>query len=349
MNEDHKVTVPRVGEGVHQVRIVRILRDTGDWVDEDTDLLEIETDKAILEVPSPVSGVIRSILCEEGEHKSVGDVLMEIGAREAAARGAQPRTFNQTRRRDRPATAEEKADEQAGSLPAEQRALIAHLQDSAEIVIPATLERAVDWEPISKARVAWRRSGECSAVPSSLEIVTCAVSQAMFTFEKFRARLSDLNEFSVSPQALIGIAKAEKGDVLVTPAVSINEGADLESVRDRVRPVIRKIRPQGGYHSLAISDMSAFEVVRAAPVVVYPAVATLFIGTPHWALDAKRRTIFASNFVLTFDHRIMNGAYAAAFLREVERNIRRIGREVERRCEQSVCGASSTEVLNVGS
>ena len=70
--------------------------------------------------------------------------------------------------------------------------------------------------------------------------------------------------------------------------------------------------------------MSSLGITSAQPVVVYPAIATLFIGAPCPALNKNGQIYKASNFILTFDHRLMNGAYAAKFLNQIEKNIRKL-------------------------
>lgn len=68
--------LPDVGEGVAEGEIVGWLVEEGDTVSEDQPVAEVETDKAIVEVPSPVNGTVREILAEEGEMVPVGNVII---------------------------------------------------------------------------------------------------------------------------------------------------------------------------------------------------------------------------------------------------------------------------------
>ncbi|WP_435180576.1 2-oxo acid dehydrogenase subunit E2 [Halorussus sp. AFM4] len=68
--------LPDVGEGVAEGEIVSWLVEEGDPVTEDQAVAEVETDKAIVEVPSPVNGTVREILAEEGEVVEVGSVII---------------------------------------------------------------------------------------------------------------------------------------------------------------------------------------------------------------------------------------------------------------------------------
>ncbi|WP_135854727.1 dihydrolipoamide acetyltransferase family protein [Halorussus salinus] len=68
--------LPDVGEGVAEGEIVSWLVEEGDPVTEDQAVAEVETDKAIVEVPSPVNGTVREIIPEEGEVVEVGSVII---------------------------------------------------------------------------------------------------------------------------------------------------------------------------------------------------------------------------------------------------------------------------------
>ena len=71
---------PDVGEGIAEAEIVRWLVKEGDSVKEDQDLLEVETDKAVLTLNSPYTGKIKKLHGQEGEIIKVGDVLTTFDA-----------------------------------------------------------------------------------------------------------------------------------------------------------------------------------------------------------------------------------------------------------------------------
>jgi pyruvate dehydrogenase E2 component (dihydrolipoamide acetyltransferase) len=68
--------LPDVGEGVAEGEIVSWLVEVGDTVSEDQPVAEVETDKAVVEVPSPVNGTVAEIRAEENEVVPVGDVII---------------------------------------------------------------------------------------------------------------------------------------------------------------------------------------------------------------------------------------------------------------------------------
>lgn len=71
--------LPDLGEGIAEGEVIKWLVKEGDVVEEHQPILEVETDKALVQVPSPQSGKITSINARAGEKVHVGDVLCTIG------------------------------------------------------------------------------------------------------------------------------------------------------------------------------------------------------------------------------------------------------------------------------
>ncbi len=95
--------MPQLGETVNEGTVAAWHKKAGDEVTKDEVLLDVETEKTAVEIPAPVSGVLTSILVEEGETVDVGTVLAEIAgpddppggkndpqAQQAAGAAAQP-------------------------------------------------------------------------------------------------------------------------------------------------------------------------------------------------------------------------------------------------------------------
>src|SRR5881397_1276030 len=71
--------LPDLGEGLTEGEIARWLVSEGQEIAEDDPLVEIQTDKTTVEIPSPAAGTVTSILVEEGKVVPVGTVLVVIG------------------------------------------------------------------------------------------------------------------------------------------------------------------------------------------------------------------------------------------------------------------------------
>ena len=73
-----KITVPTLGESVTEATVSKWLKSQGEEVTVDEPLVELETDKVNVEVPSPTSGVLGTIAVKEGETVNVGSLLGTI-------------------------------------------------------------------------------------------------------------------------------------------------------------------------------------------------------------------------------------------------------------------------------
>jgi pyruvate dehydrogenase E2 component (dihydrolipoamide acetyltransferase) len=94
---------PDVGEGITEGEIVRWLVTVGEAVRADQPLAEIETDKAVVEIPAPRTGTILRLAVAEGETIQVGEILVVIGeegAVEAKSQAAAPVTSESSDRVD---------------------------------------------------------------------------------------------------------------------------------------------------------------------------------------------------------------------------------------------------------
>lgn len=72
--------LPDIGEGIHEGEIVKWFVKAGDEVAEDDILCEVQNDKAVVEIPSPVKGKVTEVLVSEGTVAVVGDVLIRLDA-----------------------------------------------------------------------------------------------------------------------------------------------------------------------------------------------------------------------------------------------------------------------------
>ena len=70
--------LPDIGEGIHEGEIAKWLVAEGDKISEDDVLVEIQNDKAVVEIPSPVDGTVSKIHIEEGEVTTVGTTIVTI-------------------------------------------------------------------------------------------------------------------------------------------------------------------------------------------------------------------------------------------------------------------------------
>ena len=79
----YEFKLPDLGEGLTEGEVARWLVAEGDEIAEDQPLVEIQTDKTTVEIPSPAAGTVTSILVAEGDVVPVGTVLVVIGGEAA--------------------------------------------------------------------------------------------------------------------------------------------------------------------------------------------------------------------------------------------------------------------------
>lgn len=86
--------LPELGENVHQGDLVRLMISPGAAVAEGQPVMELETDKAVVEVPSSVTGTVKDVLVKQGEKIKVGQVIFTIengaGGKRAEAKASAP-------------------------------------------------------------------------------------------------------------------------------------------------------------------------------------------------------------------------------------------------------------------
>src|SRR5690606_30080855 len=73
---------PELGEGLHEGEIVKIHIAPGQTVTDDDILMEVQNDKAVMEVPCPVNGKVLEVTAREGQTMRVGELVAVIEAEE---------------------------------------------------------------------------------------------------------------------------------------------------------------------------------------------------------------------------------------------------------------------------
>ncbi|MBA2667172.1 MAG: 2-oxoglutarate dehydrogenase complex dihydrolipoyllysine-residue succinyltransferase [Trueperaceae bacterium] len=159
-----EVTVPSVGESISEVFIGTWLKQEGDEVAKDEALVEIETDKATLEISAPVAGVLGKVVKQAGDTANVGEVIAHVESNGGTGKSSETDTGSE------PAT----TDSSASSTPAEDDAA-APDPETAEDAPTAAAEPASGTEPTSadgEARVmpaAQRLLDEHGVAPADVE------------------------------------------------------------------------------------------------------------------------------------------------------------------------------------
>ena len=82
----NQILVPSLGESITEATVSKWLKQVGEKVDTDEPLVELETDKVNVEVPSPLSGTLSSISVKEGGSVEVGAILGTVSESKASSK-----------------------------------------------------------------------------------------------------------------------------------------------------------------------------------------------------------------------------------------------------------------------
>ena len=109
--------LPDIGEGIHEGEIAKWFVKEGDQVSEDDVLAEVQNDKAVVEIPSPVDGTVKKIFVDEGEVTTVGTVIITFDAEgyeddseEESSKEEEPKQEEQTEEKKEEPKEEQTAD-----------------------------------------------------------------------------------------------------------------------------------------------------------------------------------------------------------------------------------------------
>lgn len=344
---DILVRVPIMGEGLRSARVVNLNKKPGDVVKHDDVLCELETDKAVYPVEASFAGTFKEwrikiddtvligqeIALVTGDAASVAGLPVEGAAPAKPAPAAAPATPSSTYATKAALAAPSIATKPApaplsASTPMNGNvrppALHPAITKRLDAVVPANMLMDVRWEPLKKAREAAKaRLGKGAPSPSAM--MAWCVTRAQELHPAFRCIVGKDGTILEQPVFDQGVAVALEGDRLATAAIAGANKlsfADFSAAYNRAVDETRAGKLLDVQAPLNITSLGAFGVESATPIVVPPAMATLFIGTAHERMINDGGLIYPCEVVtlsLTFDHKVVNGAGAAAFLQEVKK------------------------------
>jgi len=137
VSQSISVEVPTVGESISEVQIGQWLKQEGDWVAEGEDLVEIETEKASVQIPAPASGVLQGILKTTEDFATVGEVIASIAPSDAPTEGGKETATPEASPQDTAPSVTPASNTETSSakfvMPAAQRLLDEHRLDASTI------------------------------------------------------------------------------------------------------------------------------------------------------------------------------------------------------------------------
>ncbi|MCA1659346.1 MAG: 2-oxo acid dehydrogenase subunit E2 [Verrucomicrobiaceae bacterium] len=323
------ITVPIMGEGIRNAKVVALLKNPGDSVELDDPLCEVETDKAVYPIESSFAGTMGDWKTEVGATVDIGQELGSIIVAEASwddqleAKAEVSADGNgAVEKPHAPRTPTTREPVRRDSI---EPALSPTITRRLGRVVPANLQIDARWDAIRRAREAAKtRDANSGETPSVM--LGWAVTRAMEKHAPFRRLMLEDDSIVEQNEFDLGIAVALEGDRLATAVITrANKRAWDDFVRRYNETVeeTRRGRVDAVNAPVVISSLGAFGVKAAAPIVVPPSVGTLFIGSAHRELLGNDEVAEVITLSLTFDHRVVNGAGAASFVRDIKEEIER--------------------------
>ncbi|HLW34101.1 MAG TPA: thiamine pyrophosphate-dependent enzyme [Chthoniobacterales bacterium] len=320
------ILVPIMGEGIRNAKIVSLLKNPGDSIALDDELCEVETDKAVYPIQSSFAGKMGEWKTKVGDMVDIGQELGTILTEGAAtARAPVAAIVDRGPASTTPATTRGPAS----TMPVTNRiepALSPTITRKLSRVIPANLQMDARWDAISKARDAAKKTNGRSA-PSPSVMIAWAVVRAMEKHAPFRRLILEDESIVENENFDLGMAVALEGDRLATAVIAeanTKSWPEFVKIYDDTVNETRKGRVDAMNAPVVITSLGAFGVKVGAPIVVPPSVGTLFVGTAHREIipnGKKNETAEVITLSLTFDHRVVNGAGAASFVRDIKDQI----------------------------
>jgi pyruvate dehydrogenase E2 component (dihydrolipoamide acetyltransferase) len=336
----YEFKLPDLGEGVREGEVARWLVQVGQTIEEDDPLVEIQTDKTTVEIPSPAAGTVARILVEEGQLVPVGTPLVLIGDGEvASAPAAEPAAAKvQATPVVRRIAAElgvdlaavqgtgpgrrvTEDDVRALARPLEggrreplrgvRREIARHLTTAHREIPPVTVVEECDFTDLSGAR------GERSYLPYLLQATVAGLEEV----PELNATLAG-DEIVFWERYDLGLAvQTEQG--LVVPVL---RAADEKSL-DELEAEAARLADAARAGSLAPEELrgSTFTVSSAGrlggllttPLINHPEVGILSLGRIAPRAVVRNGDVVAREvgwLSCTFDHRVVDGVRASEFL-----------------------------------
>jgi 2-oxoisovalerate dehydrogenase E1 component len=329
------ITVPVMGEGIRNAKIVSLLKRPGEQIQLDDELCEVETDKAVYPIQSSFAGVMGEWKTKIGDTVEIGEELGTIVtsepafAEQADAAAKESSAASVAAGVDRGLAVTEASVKSPGppSTPTTiEPALSPTITRKLSRVIPANLQIDARWDAIQEVRQAVKKTDREQA-PSPSVMIAWAVARAMEKHAPFRRLILEDDHIVQNENFDLGIAVALEGDRLATAVITTanqKSWPEFISSYNETVAATRGGRVDAMNAPVVITSLGAFEVKAGAPIVVPPSVGTLFVGTAHRELISNKNKNESAEVItlsLTFDHRVVNGAGAAAFANEIKKQI----------------------------
>lgn len=352
--------LPELGEDIDTGDVVALLVSVGDTIEVDQPVLEIETDKAAIEIPSSVSGIITAIHVEEGGIVEVGKPILTVDTEGTDEGKTEPtetpqETVPAPEGVSTPPATKEKQEETPTITAAETQRITEPVDPLPDFSKWGEIERAA-MEGIRRATAkhmatAWRtiphvtnfdkaditeleklRKQHASKVEAAggkltiTAILLKIVAGALKQFPQFCASVDmERGEIIYKRYYHIGVA-VDTPHGLIVPVIRNVDQKNITELAAELNQAVEKARSrklgldeiQGG--TFTISNIGGIGGTNFAPIINSPEVAILGVSRSQIEpvfIDDQFQPRLMVPLALSYDHRLIDGADAARFLRRL--------------------------------
>jgi len=259
-----EVKVPEFGDSILEVQIAQWIKQVGEYVGKDDDLVELESEKASQALPSPVSGIVKEILHQDGAFVQVGDVIAKMEeAEKPAATASGPSTPSSAAASTGAATA-------TTVMPAAERVLHENNLRSDQVAASGPGGRLL------KEDVMRHVAGQSAAAPPAPAPVTSAADtaaqSAQHDIDEFNVELESFERVDeVKPMSMIRrtiarrLVEAQNDAALLTTFNEIDMQPVMELRSKYKEPFMNK-------HGVKLGFMSFFAKASVEALKRFPAI-----------------------------------------------------------------------------
>jgi len=343
------IIVPTLGESIVEATVSKWLKNEGEYVEVDEPVVELETDKVTLEVPSPISGVIGSIIVAEGETVEVGQ---NIGALDPSGKKLSDDKLKAKENNDKEEKKPETKDIKTSSSdkdfkkdvsvksPSNQeeivpmsrlrQAIANRLKSAQNTAAILTTYNEVDMTALMKIRSTYQPNFEkkFGIKLGYMSFFVKACINALKVFPAVNAEIRD-NNIIYKNYYNIGVAVGTP-EGLVVPVLKNAEDMDFPEIEK----TIVNFGKQAREGNLTIQDMSNGTFTISNGGIYGSMLSSPILNPPQSGIlgmhNIKKRAVVIDDKVeirsmmylaLSYDHRIIDGREAVSFLVNVKENL----------------------------
>jgi len=320
-----EVKVPTMGDSITEGTVCEILKQVGDTVEKDDEVIMIETDKVTVPVLAPESGTVISHV-EEGTEVSVGESVMVIGEAGAASTGSKPAAKKDSKKSETDAFGRE-----IGLVPMSRmrQTVASRLKEAQNTAASLTTFNEVDMSPIMEMR---KKHGKAFLEKNDVKLgfmsfFLKASTMALKEFPDINSYIAEDGKTTKVPSFVDISCAVASPTGLVVPVLRDCQENTLAAFEKSLAAVAAKARDgkitmedmAGG--NFTISNGGIFGSMMGTPIINPPQSSILGMHGIHERPVVRDGTIVARPMMylaLTYDHRIVDGRESVLFLKRIK-------------------------------